>query len=79
MEMDLQTIVYDHNLYNKYIYGSAEVVGLMCLKVFVSHQPELYHDLEAPARSLGSAFKKSISCATWKVITATVVGYTSQM
>lgn len=58
MEMDLQTIVYDQNLYNKYIYGSAEVVGLMCLKVFVSHKPALYDELEAPARSLGSAFQK---------------------
>ncbi|MBT8190461.1 MAG: phytoene/squalene synthase family protein [Saprospiraceae bacterium] len=58
MEMDLEDINYDRKLYEKYIYGSAEVVGLMCLKVFCSKKPELYNELESSARSLGSAFQK---------------------
>jgi len=41
-----------------YIYGSAEVVGLMCLRVFVLGNSKLYDELEAPAKSLGSAFQK---------------------
>ena len=43
---------------NSYIYGSAEVVGLMCLKVFVNGDEKLYNELEIPARKLGSAFQK---------------------
>lgn len=43
---------------DKYIYGSAEVVGLMCLKVFVHGNEALYKELENPARKLGSAFQK---------------------
>ncbi len=43
---------------DEYIYGSAEVVGLMCLKVFVSGDEETYKKLELPARRLGSAFQK---------------------
>lgn len=42
----------------RYIYGSAEVVGLMCLRVFVNGDDELYKKLEIPARKLGSAFQK---------------------
>jgi len=41
-----------------YIYGSAEVVGLMCLRVFVLGDSKLYDKLEAPAKRLGSAFQK---------------------
>lgn len=41
-----------------YIYGSAEVVGLMCLRVFVLGDSRLYNELEAPAKKLGSAFQK---------------------
>jgi len=41
-----------------YIYGSAEVVGLMCLKVFVRGDELLYNELEKPARKLGAAFQK---------------------
>jgi phytoene/squalene synthetase len=41
-----------------YIYGSAEVVGLMCLRVFVLGDSKLYDELEAPAKRLGSAFQK---------------------
>lgn len=58
MEMDLEEKVYDDELYDEYIYGSAEVVGLMCLKVFCEGNEELYNKLKAPARSLGAAFQK---------------------
>ena len=44
--------------YNAYIYGSADVVGLMCLKVFVNGDEERYNQLKAPAMRLGSAFQK---------------------
>ncbi|MBP1666367.1 MAG: phytoene synthase [Bacteroidetes bacterium] len=43
---------------DEYIYGSAEVVGLMCLKVFVQGDKELYKKLELSARRLGAAFQK---------------------
>lgn len=43
---------------DEYIYGSAEVVGLMCLKVFVNGCSSFYEELEEPARKLGSAFQK---------------------
>lgn len=43
---------------NAYIYGSADVVGLMCLKVFCDGDAELYNKLEYTARKLGSAFQK---------------------
>lgn len=58
MEMDLNKVVHDQQSYNRYIYGSAEVVGLMCLKVFCAGNAEQYDKLEAYARSLGSAFQK---------------------
>lgn len=44
--------------YNEYIYGSADVVGLMCLKVFVANDNERYEALKQPAMRLGSAFQK---------------------
>ncbi|APY07509.1 phytoene synthase [Winogradskyella sp. J14-2] len=44
--------------YKSYIYGSADVVGLMCLKVFVKGDTEKYEDLKDAAMSLGSAFQK---------------------
>ncbi|OZV67701.1 phytoene/squalene synthase family protein [Winogradskyella aurantia] len=44
--------------YKNYIYGSADVVGLMCLKVFVKGDSEKYEDLRSSAMSLGSAFQK---------------------
>lgn len=44
--------------YKNYIYGSADVVGLMCLKVFVKGDDEKYEDLKDAAMSLGSAFQK---------------------
>ena len=58
MEMDLHFKEYDPNNYSQYIYGSAEAVGLMCLRVFCEGNDEEYHKLKAPARSLGSAFQK---------------------
>jgi len=58
MKMDLHNKRYNPELYEKYIYGSAEVVGLMCLKVFCNGNAETYEKLKAPARSLGSAFQK---------------------
>lgn len=44
--------------YNAYIYGSADVVGLMCLKVFVNGNQQKYEELKTPAMRLGSAFQK---------------------
>ncbi|OWY20750.1 phytoene/squalene synthase family protein [Sphingobacteriales bacterium UPWRP_1] len=58
MEMDLYKTTYTGMLYNQYIYGSAEVVGLMCLRVFCEGDNELYNRLKEPARSLGAAFQK---------------------
>lgn len=58
MEMDLSKKAYDCNGYKEYIYGSAEVVGLMCLYIFCNGNKESYDALKAPARSLGAAFQK---------------------
>lgn len=58
MRMDLKPQRYTKKLYEKYIYGSAEVIGLMCLKVFVEGDREEYSALEAGARALGSAYQK---------------------
>lgn len=58
MEMDLQQKGYDKSGYDQYILGSAEVVGLMCLKVFTENKHELYNHLESYAMKLGSAFQK---------------------
>ncbi len=58
MEMDLSKKKYDKQGYTEYIYGSAEVVGLMCLYVFCEGQKEVYQQLEKPARALGAAFQK---------------------
>jgi len=58
MEMDLHKYEYDLDGYNAYIYGSAEVVGLMCLYVFCNGNQQLYHQLESAAKSLGAAFQK---------------------
>ena len=44
--------------YNEYIYGSADVVGLMCLKVFVNGDNDMYEELKHGAMRLGSAFQK---------------------
>lgn len=58
MEMDLDQKTYDQVDYEKYIYGSAEVVGLMCLRVFCEGDDTMYQQLKQPARHLGSAFQK---------------------
>jgi len=58
MEMDLDHDVYSPELLKTYIYGSAEVVGLMCLRVFYYNEPEKYEELVIPARKLGKAFQK---------------------
>ena len=59
MKMDLGEIKdLNDEKYNEYIYGSAEVVGLMCLKVFVLGNVEEYEKLKPYAQSLGAAFQK---------------------
>lgn len=58
MEQDLDDIHYSNDAYKDYIVGSAEVVGLMCLKVFVNGNESLYNNLEDSARRLGAAFQK---------------------
>lgn len=58
MEMDLNKVEYDTELYQEYIYGSAEVVGLMCLFVFCEGDQKQYNELKEQARSLGAAFQK---------------------
>tara|TARA_Y100000996_G_C22546965_1_gene652219 strand:- start:1021 stop:1857 length:837 start_codon:yes stop_codon:yes gene_type:complete len=58
MELDLDPQFYTEKLYNEYIYGSAEVVGLMCLKVFVKGDAKKYDELKDSAKKLGSAFQK---------------------
>lgn len=58
MEMDLETSRYERTVYERYILGSAEVVGLMCLKVFVRGNQVEYLDLQEPAMKLGAAFQK---------------------
>lgn len=59
MRQDLDKKVYlTQEEYNEYIYGSADVVGLMCLKVFVKGDVKKYEELKSSAMSLGSAFQK---------------------
>nr|ABB88949.1 CrtB [Algoriphagus sp. KK10202C] len=58
MAMDLDFSTYSDSRYQEYIYGSAEVVGLMCLKVFVEGDDAMYQRLKRPAQMLGSAFQK---------------------
>jgi len=58
MEMDLNQKTYDTRNFNEYVYGSAEVVGLMCLHVFCEGKKEVCEKLKFSARSLGAAFQK---------------------
>ncbi len=58
MELDLDQRKYDRAGYEQYIYGSAEVVGLMCLFVFCEGDKKMYEQLKPYARSLGAAFQK---------------------
>jgi len=58
MEQDLYKLEYDKKTYNEYIYGSAEVVGLMCLYVFCEGDDKMFESLKPFAQSLGAAFQK---------------------
>ena len=58
MEMDLDKNNYNQAGYEEYILGSAEVVGLMCLKIFVEGDEKMYLKLKPDAMKLGSAFQK---------------------
>lgn len=58
MAMDLEPAAYNDSLYERYIYGSAEVVGLMCLKVFCGGDDDKYEQLKPGARALGAAYQK---------------------
>jgi len=58
MEMDLKKETYTEEKYERYILGSAQVVGLMCLHVFTSGEQTAYERLKKPAMKLGSAFQK---------------------
>lgn len=59
MRLDLSKSIYStQKEYEEYIYGSADVVGLMCLKVFVKGDEDMYNELKYAAMKLGSAFQK---------------------
>lgn len=58
MEMDLVKATYNSEKYKQYIFGSAEVVGLMCLHVFTDGNLNMYENLKPYAMKLGSAFQK---------------------
>lgn len=59
MKLDLHKTAYQTTEeYHEYIYGSADVVGLMCLKVFVNGNQNKYDELKESAMRLGSAFQK---------------------
>jgi len=58
MEMDLQETCHTSGTYDTYILGSAEVVGLMCLRVFTENDAAMYQELKPAAMKLGAAFQK---------------------
>lgn len=58
MRMDLLKTSYNEENFENYIYGSAQVVGLMCLRIYVNGDKNLYDELRPHAISLGSAFQK---------------------
>lgn len=58
MEMDLSQSAYNCDKYKEYIYGSAEVVGLMCLYIFCEGDQKMYTQLKPYAQALGAAFQK---------------------
>jgi len=58
MYMDLKPQQYDEGKYKQYIFGSADVVGLMCLRIFCEGDEEAYNKLKPKAMKLGSAFQK---------------------
>jgi len=58
MEMDLHYLSYSQKELEKYIFGSAEVVGLMCLRIFYVNDDASFEALKYPACKLGEAFQK---------------------
>jgi len=58
MTLDIKQKNFTQKQYVQYIYGSAEVVGLMCLRVFVNGDENTYKQLQDGAQSLGSAYQK---------------------
>lgn len=58
MRMDISRNAHDRQSYERYIYGSAEVIGLMCLRVFCQGDDKTYSQLERGAQKLGSAYQK---------------------
>ena len=58
MEMDLSISSHEKKSYDEYVNGSAEAVGLMCLKVFSKNNSKFYDELKPYAQKLGSAFQK---------------------
>lgn len=58
MHTDLTAKRFTQDEYEAYIYGSAEVIGLMCLKVFCEGDTQKYQELEAGAKALGAAYQK---------------------
>ena len=58
MKMDLTNHEYEEKEFSQYVYGSAEVVGLMCLSVFYADNRDTYEELAPSARKLGEAFQK---------------------
>lgn len=58
MEMDLYESEHDRESFETYVLGSAEVVGLMCLRVFTKGDDAMYQSLYPQARALGAAFQK---------------------
>ena len=58
MHMDLQPARHNNNTYEQYIFGSAEVIGLMCLQIFYKDEEEKLGKLKPYARKLGEAFQK---------------------
>lgn len=58
MELDLHRNRYDEAAFDRYVMGSAECVGLMCLRVFSEGDHQMYSQLQEPARRLGAAFQK---------------------
>jgi phytoene/squalene synthetase len=58
MRMDIDKKSFTKKQYDMYIYGSAEVIGLMCARVFVQGENESYESLETGVKALGSAYQK---------------------
>ena len=68
MEMDLQKIDYNSALYDKYIFGSAEVVGLMCLQVFTEGNKEKFQELNPVSYTHLDVYKRQTYCLGKNII-----------